>query len=153
MAYYKKVQVKRNKKWYPKAAIIGKPITTKEIANRLAALSSLSTGDVISVLDLLGGVMGDYMNQGRTVKLNGIGTFYYTINATGNGVDTEDEVSAKQVKSTRVRFIQETARGSSNEVTIRSMVSPDTFWELLDEDIPAQAAPEDEDAEQGVPNP
>lgn len=153
MAYYKKVQVKSNKKWYPKAAIIGKPITTKEIANRLAALSSLSTGDVISVLDLLGGVMGDYMNQGRTVKLNGIGTFYYTINATGNGVDTEDEVSAKQVKSTRVRFIQETARGSSNEVTMRSMVSPDTFWELLDEDIPAQVAPEDEDAEQGVPNP
>lgn len=153
MAYYKKVQVKSNKKWYPKAAIIGKPITTKEIANRLAALSSLSTGDVISVLDLLGGVMGDYMNQGRTVKLNGIGTFYYTINATGNGVDTEDEVSAKQVKSTRVRFIQETTRGSSNEVTMRSMVGPGTFWKLLDEDIPAQAAPEDEDAEQGVPNP
>lgn len=145
MAYYKKQQLKSNMKWYPKAAIIGKPVTTKEVAKRLADLSSLSTGDVRSVLDLLGGVMGDYMNSGRTVKLDGVGTFYYTIDASGNGVDTPDEVSAKQVKGTRVRFIPEVSRSADNEVTTRSMVSSSTFWELLDEDLPAGAVSDGED--------
>lgn len=136
MAYYKKQQLKSNSKWYPKAAIIGKPVSTKEVAQRLAALSSLSTGDVNSVLDLLGGVLGDFMNEGRTVKLNGFGTFYYTIDSSGNGVDTPQEVSAQQIKGTRVRFIPETTRNSNNQVTSRSLVSSNVFWQLLDEDLP-----------------
>lgn len=137
MAYFKKQQYKANKKWYPKAATIGKPVTTREVAQRLADLSSLSTGDVRSVLELLGGVLGDFMNSGRTVKLDGVGTFYYTIDASGNGVDTPEEVSAQQVKGTRVRFIPEITRGSSSEVTTRSLVSNNVFWELLDKDLPA----------------
>ena len=136
MAYFKKQQIKSNGKWYPRSTTIGKPVTTKEVAKKLADLSSLSTGDVLSVLDLLGGVMGDFMNSGRTVKLDGVGTFYYTIDAKGNGVDTPGEVSAKQVKGTHVRFIPEITRGTSSEVTTRSMVSSNVFWELLDEDLP-----------------
>ena len=141
MAYFKKRQLPRNKKWYPAAVTIGRPVDTDTIAKKLAELSSLSTGDVKSVLDLLGGVMGDCMNQGRSVKLDGVGTFYYTIDAEGNGVDTEKEVSAKQINGTRVRFIPEVTRGTNSEVTTRSMVSSDTFWELLDNDIPAQPVP------------
>lgn len=136
MAYFKRQQLKSNKKWYPKSTVIGKPVTTRDVAKRLAALSSLSTGDVLSVLDQLGGVIGDLMNQGRTVKLDGLGTFYYTIDATGNGVDTPEEVSAKQIKGTRVRFIPEVMRGTKSEVTTRSLVSSSVFWELLDESLP-----------------
>lgn len=138
MGYFTKKQMKSNGKWYPVATTIGKPVTTKEVARRLSALSSLSTGDVISVLDLLGGVLGQFMNEGRTVKLEGVGTFYYTIDAEGNGVDTADEVSAKQITGTRVRFIPETARGSKGQIVSRSLIAEDVFWELLSEDIPAQ---------------
>ena len=65
MAYFKKKQMKANGKWYPVAVTIGRPVGTDTIAKKLADLSSLSTGDVKSVLDLLGGVLGDYMNQPR----------------------------------------------------------------------------------------
>ena len=104
------------------------------------------------MLDLLGGVLGDYMNSGRTVKLDGVGTFYYTIDSAGNGVDTPEEVSAKQVNGTRVRFIPEVGRGSGNEVTTRSLVSSKVFWELLDKDLPASSVSEgggDDEEEEG----
>ena len=131
MAYYRKVQRKVNGKWYPQGVTIGKPVTTKEVANRLADLSALSPGDCYSLLGNLGKVLGEYMNSGRTVKLDGVGTFYYTPNAQGQGVDTADEVSAKQIIGTRVRFIPETTRGVKNQVTTRSLVSSDVFWEEL----------------------
>lgn len=142
MAYFRRKQYKVNKKWYPKSTTIGKPVTTKEVAKKLADLSSLSTGDVISVLNLLGGVIGDLMNQGRTVKLDGVGTFFYTIDTAGNGVDTPEEVNANQINRTRVRFIPEVERGTKGQVTTRSLVGSNVFWELLDEDLPNQAVDE-----------
>ena len=41
------------------------------------------------------------MNAGRTVKLDGRGTFYYTPNTQGQSVDTAEGVSAKQIIDTR----------------------------------------------------
>ena len=139
MAYYRKVQKKINGKWYPQSITIGKAVTTKEVANRLADLSALSPGDCYSMLGNLGKVLGEFMNSGRTVKLDGVGTFYYTANTAGQGVDSEEEVSAKQIIGTRVRFIPETTRGSSNQVTTRSLVSENTFWEELKLDSSASS--------------
>ena len=85
MAYYRKVQKKINGKWYPQSITIGKAVTTKEVANRLADLSALSPGDCYSMLGNLGKVLGEFMNSGRTVKLDGVGTFYYTANTAGQG--------------------------------------------------------------------
>ncbi len=150
MAYFKKKQMKANGKWYPVAVTIGRPVDTDTIAKKLADLSSLSTGDVKSVLDLLGGVLGDYMNQGRSVKLEGVGTFYYTANTEGKGVDSAKEVGAQQITGTRVRFIPEVTRGSSGQVTTRSLVSADAFWELLDEEIPAHPVPDGEEETPGT---
>lgn len=146
MAYFKKQQLKSNGKWYPKSVTIGRPVDTDTVAKKLADQSSLSVGDVLSVLKLLGGVIGDYMNNGRSVKLEGLGTFYYTANAEGNGVDTEKEVGAQQITGTRVRFIPEVSRGSGGQVTTRSLVGSDVFWELLDDEIPANPVPDGEDS-------
>lgn len=134
MAYYKKTQRKINGKWYPQSVTIGKPVTTKEVANRLADLSALSPGDCYSMLGNLGKVLGEYMNSGRTVKLEGVGTFYYTANARGQGVDSPEEVSAKQITGTRVRFIPEVARSVKGQVTTRSLVDENVFWEELNLD-------------------
>ena len=142
MAYYKKSQKKVNGKWYPQGVTIGKPVQTKEVANRLADLSALSPGDCYSMLGNLGKVLGEYMNAGRTVKLDGVGTFYYTPNTQGQGVDTPEEVSAKQIIGTRVRFIPEVAR---------SLVSENTFWEELKLDSSASSSTggEPESGEEG----
>ena len=57
-----------------------------------------------AVLTALGGVMGDFMAQGRSVKLDGVGSFYFTAVTNKNGVATEKEVSANQISGVRVRF-------------------------------------------------
>ena len=49
------------------------------------------------------------MSQGRSVKLDGIGSFYFTATANKNGVAKEEDVSAKQINGVRVRFIPETS--------------------------------------------
>lgn len=139
MAYYRKIQKKINGKWYPQSVTIGKPVQTKEVANRLADLSALSPGDCYSMLGNLGKVLGEFMNSGRTVKLDGVGTFYYTANTSGQGVDSEAEVSAKQIIGTRVRFIPEVARSVGGQVSTRSLVSENTFWEELKLDSSASS--------------
>lgn len=129
MAFFKKVKQKINGLWYPKSVTVGKPITTNQVAERLSQISTVSRADTYAVLKDLGMVLGDYMGQGRTVKLDGIGTFYYTAVANGNGVATEEEVTARLISGVRVRFIPETTRTASNKVATRSMVNNNIFWE------------------------
>ncbi|WP_455587268.1 HU family DNA-binding protein [Bacteroides sp.] len=129
MAFYKKTQQKINGKWYPISVTVGKPVTTDEVAKRLAAESTVSPADTFAVLKALGGVLADFMENGRTVKLDGVGTFYYTANSKGNGVDSPDKVNATQITDVRVRFIPEKHTSSSHQVTTRSLVSDNIFWE------------------------
>lgn len=149
MAFYKKQQQKINGKWYPKSVTVGKPVTTDEVAARLAEISTVSPADTYAVLKALGGVLGDYMANGRTVKLEGIGTFYYTCQANGNGVDTEEEVNATLIKSVRVRFIPESKRSSSKQVTTRTLVSDNIFWEEWGGTSSSSPGEDSDDGEQG----
>lgn len=129
MAFYKKVKQKINGLWYAKSVTVGKPVTTNQVADQLAKISTVSRADTFAVLKELGGVIGDYMAEGRTVKLDGLGTFYYTADASKQGVDSEDKVKATSINGVRVRFLPETTRTASNQVATRSMVSNEIFWE------------------------
>jgi len=131
MAFYKKMKMKANGKWYPKSVLVGSAVTTEQVAKRVAAESTVSPADVRAVLTALGGVMGDYMAQGKSVKLDGIGSFYFTATANKNGVDTEKEVTAKLINGVRVRFLPETRyRGSGKgRVSTRGLSDVDIEWE------------------------
>ena len=129
MAFFKKVQQKINGLWYPKSVTVGKPVNTNEVADRLAQISTVSRADTFAVLKDLGGVVGDFMAQGRTVKLDGLGTFYLTADASKQGVDSPDKVKATNIVGARVRFIPETTRTASNRIAPRSLVSNNIFWE------------------------
>ena len=98
--------------------------------------------------------MAAFMAEGRTVKLEGVGTFYYTINA-DKGVAKPEEVTAKQIKNVRVRFIPETSRTQSNKVATRSLVSDSIYWEEWKEDKEKKkeekGKPEKENKEEGGP--
>ena len=107
MAFFKRFFKKMSNKWYPQSVTVGKPVMTKEVADRLAQISTVSRSDVYAVLMDLAGVLADYMAQGRSVKIDGLGTFYYTLTAAGQGVETADKVSASQITGVRVRFIQD----------------------------------------------
>ena len=128
MAFFKKVKKKLTGLWYPEAITVGKPVTTDQVADRLALISTVSRGDTYAVLKDLGEVMASFMAEGRTVKLEGVGTFYYTINA-DKGIAKSEEVTVKQIKNVRVRFIRETSRTQNNKVATRSLVSDSIHWE------------------------
>lgn len=128
MAFFKKVQNKINGMWYPQSVTVGKPVTTDEAARRLAIESTVSPAETYAVLKALGGVLADFMANGRTVKLEGLGTFYYTA-ATGSSMTDPDKVTAAQITGVRVRFIPEVRANSSHQITTRSLVSNNIFWE------------------------
>lgn len=50
MAFFKKIKKKINGKWYPKSITVGKPVTTDEVAKRLATQSTVSLVDTFAVL-------------------------------------------------------------------------------------------------------
>lgn len=129
MAFFKRVQMKVNSLWYPQSVTVLKPITTREVADELSVLSTVTRGDTYAVMENLGRVLSSYMGHGRTVKIDGVGTFYYTAISRKKGVKTAKEVSASQISGVRVRFIPEVERSSSNQVTTRSMVNTKIAWE------------------------
>lgn len=129
MAFFKRTQQKINGLWYPQSVTVGKPVTTREVADQLSSFSTVTRGDTYVVMENLALVLTSYMAQGRTVKIDGVGTFYYTAAANKKGVRTAEEVSASQINSVRVRFIPEVERNSGRQVTTRSMVDPKIFWE------------------------
>lgn len=128
MAFYKKIKLKSNGKWYPLSVTVGKPVTTTEIAERISAKCTVNPADVSAVLVALGPTLSEFMTEGRSAKLDGMGTFYYTSNAEGNGVEKEEEVSPAQIKGVRVRFVPQTRRSSSRKVTSRALVNDDISW-------------------------
>lgn len=135
MAFYKKVQQKINGLWYPKSVTVGKPVSTDEIADRLSQISTVSRADTYAVLKDLAGVLADYMAQGRTVKIEGLGTFYYTSNSSGNGVSTKEEVNASQITGVRVRFIPEARKSGSSRSMVRSLISDNIYWMELPDGV------------------
>lgn len=129
MAFFKKVQKEINKLWYPQSITWGKAVTTREVADQLSILSTVTRGDTYAVIENLGLVLSNYMGQGRTVKIDGVGTFYYTASSAKRGVPTAEEVTASLINGVRVRFLPEVERSSSNQVTTRSMVNTKIAWE------------------------
>ena len=127
MAFWKRIQKKITGLWYVQQVVVGDPVTTDEVADRLADISTVSRGDTYAVLKNLGGVLADFMAEGRTVKLDGVGTFYYTTDS-DKGVAKPEAVSAKMIKGVRVRFIAETTRTLGNRIATRALVSDRIRW-------------------------
>lgn len=112
----------------------GRPYTTDDVAEKLSLMSTVTPGDTYAVLMNLGHVLSEMMNSGRSVKLKGVGTFYYTCRSEGQGVDTPEEVSAAQITSSQVRFIPEYGRNQQGKVNDRTLIKPDICWVDIEEE-------------------
>lgn len=132
MAFYKKVKQKGDNKWHPRAVTTGRPYTTDDVAKQLSQISTLSPGDTYAVLVNLGVILGNMMNSGRSVKIIGLGTFYYTCRSEGRGVDTPEEVNPGQITSSQIRFIPEYTRNQQGKVVERTLLTPHISWEDID---------------------
>ena len=129
MAFYKKMYNEKTGVYYPLAVTVGKPVETKKIAERLAAISTVSKADVAAVLAELPGVLADYMSQGKSVRLDGLGTFRYTLST--KGVPTEAEFDfAAQVEAVRVQFVpQREGAATRGGTATRELVPAGIEWQ------------------------
>ena len=131
MAFYKVRLQKKSGLYYPQAITVGKQITTKQLGKALSDRSTVTLADCRAVLSEIGIVMAEFMAQGKSVKLEGLGNFRYSINSAKNGVEKEEEVSAEQVNSVRVRFVPETFRNADGTVATRSCQPGTVEWVKL----------------------
>jgi len=140
MAFYRKAKLNKGTKenpqyiWFPRAILVGKQISVKELSKRIAAESTVSETDVRAVLTALPGVMGMFMRLGRSVKLDGIGSFQYTIGCQGMAVDSEEKVSVRQISDVRVRFQPERSFSPGRTAMTRAMAEDVSEIEWIDID-------------------
>ena len=74
MSFYKKAFNEKFGVYYPAAVTVGNPVPVKNVAKRLSRMCTVTYADVMAVLGELPGVMADYMAQGKSVRLDGLGT-------------------------------------------------------------------------------
>ena len=150
MAFYKKQYSEKFGVYFPQAVTVGKPIDTKEVAKRLAKISTVSLADVLAVLAEMPGVLSDFMAQGKSVRLDGLGTFRYTLSS--EGVEQEADFDfQKQVKAVRVSFIP-TKEGAVTKggTATRALVPTGIEWLNYDGSTEeAEAVDSDEGGEPG----
>ncbi len=146
MAYYKVMHDEKNGVYYPKSLTQGKPVDTETIADRLAAISTVSRADVAAVLAELPGVLADYMAQGKSVRLGGLGTFRYTLNSKGVK-DKADFDFQQQVEAVRVSFTPARKGGNlKGQTATRALVPQGIEWlEWQGKDSEASDSDDDED--------
>ncbi|MBQ4521192.1 MAG: HU family DNA-binding protein [Bacteroidaceae bacterium] len=150
MAFYKVRLQKKSGLYYPQSITVGKQVSTKQLGKALSDRSTVTLADTLAVLSELGTVMSTFMAQGRSVQLDGLGSFRYTINATKQGVEKEEDVSPNQIKSIRVRFVPEMTRNADKTVATRSMQPTAVDWFLWGKEVDKASAEGDEGGSDGT---
>ena len=145
MAFYKKTHNEKFDVWYPTAVTMGQPVPVKQVAKRLSQMCTVTYADVMAVLGELPGVMADYMAQGKSVRLDGLGTFRYTLHT--RGVETETEFDfQKQLRAVRVQFIpQREGAVTKGGTATRALVPTGVEW------LPYDAALQEEENNSQTP--
>ena len=133
MPFWKKMFNKKQKVYYPRAIVQGKPVETETIAKDLAKISTVSNSDLQAVLGDIAGVMHTRMSQGKSVHIKDLGYFRYVLDTTGvkslNDFDFQ-----KQVKAVRVEFIPERSKLSNGTYTRALVDNDDLEWIELSPD-------------------
>lgn len=127
MAFFKVNKMKANGKFYPTAVIVDSPMETEELAEQISEVSTVSKADIVAVLASLPNIMARAMNSGRSVHLQDLGFFRFTIDAKKGGRDTAEDVTADDVAGTRIRFTPET-HYSTGRVATRALTPESVHW-------------------------
>jgi predicted histone-like DNA-binding protein len=88
--------------YYPHLVRMGKPRTLEAIAYDMTDRSSLSAGDIQSVITNFVHAMIQALYNGQSVNIAGFGVFRLTAKAVG--VKTREDCTAKCIKGVNIRF-------------------------------------------------
>jgi predicted histone-like DNA-binding protein len=89
-------------KWYLTQEKVGS-VNLQEIAKEIGERSSLSFGDVQSVLSNMVEILPLFLKLGQTIKLDGFGSFHVSVKS--EGTETNEELTTHDVKGTKLVFL------------------------------------------------
>ncbi len=89
------------KKYYSLAKSTG-AVSLRQLAEQIAARSTVSTIDTMAVLEGLVTVLPQNIADGKTIKLGDLG--YFRLSLHSNGSDTAEEVTVQNIKSNHLLF-------------------------------------------------
>lgn len=89
------------KKFYPSITSSGR-VTTRQLAERAAQMSTLTTTDMVAAIESLLTIIPDELAKGNIVELGDFGSFWLRVNA--DGAETAEEVRASQITGVLPRF-------------------------------------------------
>lgn len=89
-------------KFHPQLIIWGKSATLESLAIQMKENSSLTLGDIKSVLTNFVLAMRTELYNGHSVNIDGFGVF--SLSATTTGTDAKDKCQATNIKSVRINF-------------------------------------------------
>lgn len=106
---YKIIQLSSNpfdktspKRYYPRAITLGQSVNLRFLTDRISGNSSLSKGDVLSVIQNFVEELKEQLLEGKSVNVAGLGVFKLSLKSKGE--DKAEEVKAKSVRSVRICF-------------------------------------------------
>jgi predicted histone-like DNA-binding protein len=104
--YYKMIkranpQARTEEKWYASPVMTGK-VSKADLAKEVVNLSSLSRGDVSSVIENLIDVMPKYLLMGKSVNLGELGTLRISFGS--EGVENETDFNTSKIKGVKIVF-------------------------------------------------
>lgn len=89
-------------KYYPQLVTLGQNADLDSIAYKMKEASSLSVGDIQSVLSNFVEAMRSALYNGQSVNIRNFGVF--SLSARTKGSDTEKECTAKNIVSMKINF-------------------------------------------------
>ena len=129
-------------KWFAQAKSV-ETMNTRKLASHIAEHGSIYTPDVVfGVLEKFRSCMLEMLLNSRRVKIDGLGTFYCTIENQKGGSATKQEFSPNSnLKALHIRFIpdQEAETNISSREFIKKaeFVNAEAFADALKEDKPS----------------
>ena len=90
------------KRFYPQLITLGQSVSLKYLAEKMRDRSSLSVGDIKSVIQNFVDKMKEQLLEGKTVNIAGLGVFMLA--AKSKGSDKAEDITAKSVDSVRICF-------------------------------------------------
>ncbi len=89
-------------KWYGRAKTVGRPVTTKQLAQKISARCTVTEPDILAVINALETEIADYLQAGRRVVLNDFGSFKLGLKT--EGAPTAKDFGQSNIKGIKVLF-------------------------------------------------
>jgi predicted histone-like DNA-binding protein len=89
------------KKYYPQVTNVGKT-TTREMAEQVSTISTLSSVDLVAALEAFLSTIPQELARGNSVSLGDFGTFRLRLQ--GNGADTAEALTSRDITKVLVSF-------------------------------------------------